>query len=172
MALRRPFPTRDVWRRPPVRPVDVLVGAAVVAGLYGVIRLGQAMNVPFTPGRSTGRISLDPASLPVYAVRSLARMFIALGISVAFTFVYATVAARSRRARRVLIPLLDVLQSVPVLGFLSATITFFIGLFRGSLLGLEAASIFAIFTSQVWNMTFSMYHSLSSQPRELALIHI
>lgn len=167
MALRRPFPTRGVWRRPPVRPVDVLVGAMVVAGLYGALRLGRAMNVPFTPGASTGRISTDASHLPGYAVRSLARMFIALGVSVSFTFAYATTAARSRRAEKVLIPLLDVLQSVPVLGFLSVSVTFFLGLFRGSLLGLEAASIFAIFTSQVWNMTFSMYHSLSSQPREL-----
>ena len=73
----------------------------------------------------------------------------------------------TRRAERVLIPLLDVLQSVPVLGFLSVTVTLFIALFPGSLLGLEAASIFAIFTSQVWNMTFSFYHSLRSLPREL-----
>jgi len=167
MALRRSFPTRDVWRRPPVRPVDLLVGAMVVAGLYAAVRIGVAMNVPFEPGRSTGRISTDASNLPAYAARSLARMFIALAISVAFTFVYATAAARSRRGEKVLVPLLDVLQAVPVLGFLSATVTFFIGLFRGSLLGLEAASVFAIFTSQVWNMTFSMYHSLSSQPREL-----
>jgi NitT/TauT family transport system permease protein len=94
-------------------------------------------------------------------------MFIALGLSVTFTFVYATAAARMRRARVVLIPLLDILQSVPILGFLTITITFFIALFPGSLLGLECASIFAIFTSQAWNMTFSMYHSLITQPKEL-----
>ena len=94
-------------------------------------------------------------------------MFIALGLSTLFTFVYGYAAARSKRAERVLVPLLDVLQSVPVLGFLSVTVTAFIALFRGSLLGLEAASIFAIFTGQAWNMTFSFYQSLRSVPREL-----
>ena len=77
-----------------------------------------------------------------------------------FTFVYATAAARLRRVEKVLIPLLDILQSVPVLGFLSVTVTAFINLFPGSELGLECASIFAIFTSMAWNMTFAFYHSL------------
>ena len=94
-------------------------------------------------------------------------MFVALALSVVFTFVYATAAARLRRAEKVLIPLLDILQSVPILGFLSITITGFIALFPGSALGLECASIFAIFTSQAWNMTFAFYYSLKSQPREL-----
>ena len=94
-------------------------------------------------------------------------MFVALIFSTLFTFVYGYIAARSRRAEKVLVPLLDILQSVPVLGFLSVTVTAFIALFRGSLLGLEAASIFAIFTGQAWNMTFSFYQSLRSVPREL-----
>jgi NitT/TauT family transport system permease protein len=94
-------------------------------------------------------------------------MFVALGFSTLFTFVYGYAAARSKRAERVLVPLLDILQSVPVLGFLSVTVTAFIALFRGSLLGLEAASIFAIFTGQAWNMTFSFYQSLRSVPHEL-----
>jgi NitT/TauT family transport system permease protein len=89
-------------------------------------------------------------------------MFIALGFSTLFTFVYGYAAARSKRAERVLVPMLDILQSIPVLGFLSITVTAFIALFRGSLLGLEAASIFAIFTGQAWNMTFSLYQSLRS----------
>ena len=87
-------------------------------------------------------------------------MFIALGLSVVFTFVYGTAAARLRRAETVLIPVLDILQSVPILGFLSITVTAFIALFPRSVLGLECASIFAIFTSQAWNMTFCFYHSL------------
>src|SRR6201995_3523567 len=94
-------------------------------------------------------------------------MFVALLISIIFTFVYATAAARLRRAEKVLIPLLDILQSVPILGFLSVTITGFIALFPGSLLGLECASIFAIFTSQAWNMTFAFYQSLIAQPHDL-----
>ena len=94
-------------------------------------------------------------------------MFAALAVSTAFSLTYGYAAAKSRRAERVLIPLLDVLQSVPVLGFLSVTVTAFIALFPGSLLGLECASIFAIFTSQAWNMTFSVYHSLRTLPRDL-----
>ena len=112
-------------------------------------------------------MSTDPADLPYYAVRSLLRMFIALILSVLFTFVYAEAAARLRRAEKVLIPILDILQSVPVLGFLTVTVTAFINLFPGSELGLECASIFAIFTSMAWNLTFAFYHSLISQPRDL-----
>ena len=94
-------------------------------------------------------------------------MFVALCFSLVFTFVYGTAAARCRRLSRVLIPLLDILQSVPILGFLSATITIWRVLFPGSMLGVEAASIFAIFTSQAWNMAFSFTRSLTSEPREL-----
>ncbi len=94
-------------------------------------------------------------------------MFIALVCSFLFSIVYGYIAAHSRRAEKVLVPLLDVLQSIPVLGFLSVTVTGFIALFRGSLLGLEAAAIFAIFTGQAWNMTFSVYHSLRTLPKEL-----
>jgi NitT/TauT family transport system permease protein len=147
--------------------VDLFVGGGIVALLYGVIRLAHAMGAPTATAHVGIAVSTGVAHLPYYAARSLLRMFIALGLSVVFTFVYATAAARSRRARVVLIPLLDILQSVPILGFLTVTITFFIALFPGSILGLECAAIFAIFTSQAWNMTFSMYHSLVSQPKEL-----
>jgi NitT/TauT family transport system permease protein len=105
--------------------------------------------------------------LPNYAARSTLRMFIALFASTIFTLIYGYIAAHSRRAEKVLVPLLDILQSVPVLGFLSVTVTGFIALFPGSLLGIEAASIFAIFTAQAWNMTFSFYQSLRTIPREL-----
>ena len=94
-------------------------------------------------------------------------MFAAMAVSLVFTFTYATLAAKSRRAEMVLIPLLDVLQSVPILGFLSFTVTFFLSLFPGSTLGAECAAIFAIFTSQAWNMAFSFYQSLRSVPRDL-----
>jgi NitT/TauT family transport system permease protein len=94
-------------------------------------------------------------------------MFIALGVSTVFTFIYATAAARLRRAEMVLIPTLDILQSVPILGFLTFTTVFFLHLFNGNALGLEAAAIFAVFTSQAWNMTFSFYHALITQPRDL-----
>jgi NitT/TauT family transport system permease protein len=161
------FPSRGVWRRPNLRPVDVIVFAALLALLFGLLRLAPALNAPFLPRTAPSTVSTDPADLPYYAVRSLLRMFIGLILSVLFTFVYATAAARLRRAEKVLIPLLDILQSVPVLGFLSVTVTAFINLFPGSELGLECASIFAIFTSMAWNMTFAFYHSLISQPRDL-----
>jgi NitT/TauT family transport system permease protein len=167
VALRRPFPTRGVLRRPPIRLVDLVVGAGIVALLFSVLQLGRSMDVGFLPQRASQQVSTSPGHLPYYAARSLLRMFIALGLSVAFTLVYATAAARLRRAEKVLVPLLDILQSVPILGFLSITVTAFIALFPGSLLGLECASIFAIFTSQAWNMTFSFYHSLITQPRDL-----
>ena len=161
------FPSRGVWRRPNLRPVDVIVFAALLALLFGLLRLAPALNAPFLPKTAPSTVSTDPANLPYYAVRSLLRMFIALILSVLFTFVYAEAAARLRRAEKVLIPLLDILQSVPVLGFLTVTVTAFINLFPGSELGLECASIFAIFTSMAWNMTFAFYHSLVSQPRDL-----
>ncbi|MEU1289701.1 ABC transporter permease subunit [Kitasatospora sp. NPDC005856] len=147
--------------------MDVLVTAALVALLYGLLRLAPGLNAPFLPNQAPAAVSTDPSNLPYYAVRSLVRMFAALIASVLFTFVYATAAARLRRAEKVLLPVLDILQSVPVLGFLSVTVTAFINLFPGSTLGLECASIFAIFTAMAWNMTFAFYASLMSQPREL-----
>ena len=165
MPVLGTFPSRGVWRRPGLRPVDLVVFAALLAMLFGLLRLAPALNAPFLPKNST--VSTDPGSLPYYAVRSLLRMFVALGLSLVFTFVYATAAARLRRAEKVMIPLLDILQSVPVLGFLTVTVTAFINLFPGSELGLEFASIFAIFTSMSWNMAFAFYHSLISQPRDL-----
>jgi NitT/TauT family transport system permease protein len=161
------FPTRGVWRRPGLRPVDLMVFAALLALLFGLLRLAPALNAPFLPKTAPSYVSTDPADLPYYAARSLLRMFIGLILSVLFTFVYAEAAARLRRAEKVLIPLLDILQSVPVLGFLTVTVTAFIDLFPGSELGLECASIFAIFTSMAWNMTFAFYHSLITQPRDL-----
>ena len=168
MAVPGGFPARGLWRRPALRWPDVLVVAALIALLYGLLRLGPALNAPFLPKTAPSEVSTDPANLPYYAVRSLLRMFAALLISLIFTFVYATAAARLRRAEKVLIPVLDILQSVPVLGFLAVTVTAFINLFPGSELGLEAASVFAIFTSMAWNMTFAFYHSLVSQPRATA----
>ncbi|MBV6697787.1 ABC transporter permease subunit [Kitasatospora aureofaciens] len=161
------FPSRGVWRRPALRWVDLLVAAALLALLYGLLRLAPSLNAPFLPDQAPATVSTDPSNLPYYAVRSLLRMFAALVASVLFTFVYATAAARLRRADKVLLPVLDILQSVPILGFLSITVTAFINLFPGSTLGLEYASIFAIFTSMAWNMTFAFHSSLMSQPREL-----
>src|SRR6201996_2427940 len=112
-------------------------------------------------------ISLDPTSLPEYAMRTTLRMLAAMVASLVFTLVYGTLAAKSRRAGLVLVPILDILQSVPVLGYISFTVTFFLALFPGRVLGAELAAIFAIFTSQAWNMTFSFYQSLRTVPRDL-----
>ena len=146
---------------------DVAVFLGTLALLAVIARLGAGTLVAFGPAHQLASISLDPHNLPYYAGRSVLRMFVALAASFAFTFAYGYAAAHSRRAERVLIPLLDILQSVPVLGFLSITVTGFIALFPGSLLGLECASIFAIFTSQAWNMAFSFYQSLRTLPRDL-----
>jgi NitT/TauT family transport system permease protein len=146
---------------------DLAVGLGTLTLLYVAARIGSESLVKFHPPDIIPTISLDPRALPGYAARSTLRMFIALILSTLFTLVYGYAAARSRRAEKVLIPLLDILQSVPVLGFLSITVSGFIALFHGSLLGLEAASIFAIFTGQAWNMTFSFYQSLRTVPAEL-----
>jgi NitT/TauT family transport system permease protein len=112
-------------------------------------------------------ISLDPHHLPQYVARTTLRMLAALVLSLLFTFTYATWAAKSVRAGRILVPLLDILQSVPVLGFISVTIVFFMSLAPGKVLGAEFVSVFAIFTSQAWNMAFSFYQSLRTVPVEL-----
>ena len=166
MAVTPTFPGRESLRRLRFRPLDIMVGVGVFLLIYAVVRVGASARVPLHPSRAA-TISTSPAELPYYAARSLLRMFVALLFAYAFSLSYAYVAARSRRARRVLIPALDILQSVPVLGFLAVTVTFFLALFPGSELGLEAASVFAVFTSQAWNITFSFYHSLVTQPAEL-----
>jgi NitT/TauT family transport system permease protein len=158
---------QNAGERPALGLADVAVGLGTLALLYLAARVGAESLIQFHPPDIIPSVSLDPRNLPNYAARSTLRMFAALACSILFTFVYGYTAARSKRAARVLVPLLDILQSVPVLGFLSVTVTAFIALFRGSLLGLEAASIFAIFTGQAWNMTFSFYHSLRSVPNEL-----
>jgi NitT/TauT family transport system permease protein len=112
-------------------------------------------------------VSLDPVNLPEYAARTTLRMLIAMILSLLFTFTYATLAAKNKHAERLLVPLLDILQSVPILGFISITVVFFMALAPGRVLGAEFAAIFAIFTSQAWNMAFSFYQSLRTVPAEL-----
>lgn len=166
--IRTTYPSLDALRRFPVSPADIVVILGALALLIALARIGSGTTVAFVPQKHlVPQISLNPRDLPYYAARSVLRMFVALIWSVLFTFAYGYAAAHSRRAERVLIPLLDILQSVPVLGFLTITVTGFIALFPGSLLGLEFASIFAIFTAQAWNMTFSFYQSLRSIPKEL-----
>lgn len=145
---------------------DVLLLVIVVFGLFFLGRAGQAMATPYAIGQSLP-ISLDPQALPFYASRTVLRMFVALGISILFTLIVGTLAAKNRRAERIIIPMIDVLQAVPVLSFLAITVTGFIHLFPGSLLGPECAAIFVIFTAQVWNITLSFYQSLKTVPADL-----
>ena len=139
-----------------------LILALAVLAAHGM----QAMRAPLAV-LDAQPVTLDPWLLPEYALRSTLRMFAAIIASLLFTFIVATLAAKSRRAEMVIIPALDVLQSVPVLGFLTLTVTFFMGLLQGNQLGAECAAIFAIFTSQAWNMAFSFYQSLRTVPRDL-----
>src|SRR6202142_2982148 len=144
-----------------------LVALPLVIGLVALIAWSsQQMSVPFAEGQQI-TISLDPWKLPEYGLRTVMRMLIALAVSLVFCLAYAALAAKSKRAEKLLIPVLDVLQSVPILGFLSITVTGFIALFPGRLLGVECAAIFAIFTSQAWNMTFSLYQSFLGVPQDL-----
>ena len=145
---------------------DLAAGAVILAGFIYVTDVARGTLEPLGAPEAT-TISLDPAYLPGYALRTTLRMFAALACSLLFTLTYATFAAKSRRAALVLVPLLDVLQSVPILGFLTFTVVFFLNLFPGRVLGAELAAIFAIFTSQAWNMAFSLYQSLKTVPGDL-----
>jgi NitT/TauT family transport system permease protein len=145
---------------------DLAAFPLVIAAIALVAWGGAAMGVRYEIGQELP-VSLDPTALPGYAARTVLRMFIALACSLAFSLVYAALAAKSRTAEKILIPALDILQSVPILGFLSITVTAFVALFPGRLLGVECAAIFAIFTSQAWNMTFSLYQSFRTVPVEL-----
>lgn len=146
--------------------IDLAVLIAVLGLLWGIAHFGRGMLVHFDETHMPP-LSTDLRSIPYYAGRTLLRMWIAFGCSLLFTMGVGYAAAKSRVARAFILPALDVLQSVPVLGFLSATVTGFMALFPGSLLGVEFASIFAIFTSQVWNMTFGFYHSMVTIPTDL-----
>ncbi len=145
---------------------DVLA-LPLVIGLLALVAIGGHQMAAPLDSVATAPVVLDPWMLPDYALRSTLRMLAAMAASLVFTFTYATLAAKSRRAGMLLIPVLDVLQSVPVLGYISFTVVFFLALFPGSVMGAECAAIFAIFTSQAWNMAFSFYQSLRTVPRDL-----
>ena len=167
--IARPYPQttgQQVGRGGRFGWVDAIVILAVLALLWLIITLSGDMRAQFDELHPPA-LSLDISLIPYYTARTVLRMFIAFAAALLFTFAYGYVAAKSIRARKVMLPLLDILQSVPVLGFLSITVTGFLALFPGSLLGVECASIFAIFTAQAWNMTFGFYHSLITIPTDL-----
>lgn len=139
----------------------------ITLGILAALAWGASrMVLPYNVGDPIN-ITLDPRALPGYAISSVLRMFIAMFFSLLITFTIAPLAAKNRRAENFLLPLIDVLQSIPVLGMLSITIVGFISLFPNSLLGPECAAVFAIFTSQVWNMILSLYQSLKTVPHDL-----
>ncbi|HQZ87842.1 MAG TPA: ABC transporter permease subunit [Gammaproteobacteria bacterium] len=142
-----------------------IIAFIIILGVLGALAYAaNQMQLPYNVGEI--EISLSPTKLPEYAVNTVLRMFIALFFSLLFTFIVAPLAAKNKQAEKLLLPLLDILQSVPILGMLSITIVLFIQLFPNSYLGPECAAIFAIFTSQVWNMTLSFYQSLRTVPKE------
>lgn len=139
----------------------------IILGFIFLLGFGASQMIsPYQIGTPL-KISLDPWHLPYYLLRTTLRMMLALVLSLLFSFVFAALAAHYRLAEKIMLPALDILQSIPVLGFLTITITGFIALFPGSLFGVECAAIFAIFTSQAWNMAFSMYQSIRAVPLEL-----
>jgi len=146
--------------------VDGLVMLVLLGLLWSALHFGKGMLVHFDPA-SVPQVDNAPSQIPYYAGRTLLRMWIAFSFSLLFAIAVGYTAAKNQTARAFILPALDVLQSVPVLGFLSATVTGFMALFPGSLLGVECASIFAIFTGQVWNMAFGFYHSMVTIPTDM-----
>lgn len=155
-ASARPYPNH--W--------DMLALSLVLLVLGSLTWSAIQMRAPYAIGQPIP-ISLSVHALPYYALRSVIRMLLAMMVSLLVTFVFGAWAAKSKRAERIIIPLVDILQSVPILSFLSLSVVFFIGLFPNSLLGPECCAIFVIFTSQVWNMILSFYQSLSTIPMPL-----
>lgn len=157
-SLQRATASSHVW--------DVIAIALILGFIIFCAHTSAALIEPLAK-LDLEPISLDPGNLPAYAARTTFRMLAALLLSLLFTFTYSTLAAKSRRAELLLVPLLDILQSVPILGFISITVVFFMSLAPGKVLGAEFAAIFAIFTSQAWNMAFSFYQSLRTVPHDL-----
>jgi NitT/TauT family transport system permease protein len=164
----RGFSAYRIWTQLPSLEIsflpDLLMFGAGIALFYGVLVVGRHWLGPFTP---EVEISRSPWALAAYAGYSLLRITIAYVLSLAFTLVYGYVAAYNPRAEKFMIPLLDVLQSIPVLSFLPGVMLAMVALFPGRQLGVEAGAILLIFTGQVWNMAFSFYASLKSIPKEM-----
>ncbi|MES2998602.1 MAG: ABC transporter permease subunit [Pseudomonadota bacterium] len=158
-SLKRPINTfPNAW--------DLVAFIIVLGMLAAFVWGGKQMAAPYQLGQILP-LSLGPHNLPKYALFTILRLFTAMVFSLLFTFTIGTLAAKNKRAESIIIPCIDILQSVPVLGLLSITVVGFIKLFHGSRLGPEAAAIFAVFTAQVWNITLSFYQSLRSVPLEL-----
>ncbi len=148
---------------------DLALVAGLGGGIYGLVHLAREWTGALRPAVE---IDLSLGALPGYTLLSLSRGVAAYVLSLVFTLVYGYWAAHDRVAERVLIPALDILQSIPVLGFMPGVVLGLVGLFPHSNVGLELASVIMIFTGQAWNMTFSFYHSLRSIPRDLGEVAV
>ncbi len=145
--------------------VDLIILLAGCAILYSLVAVGELWTAP---KRAAIIIDLSPSALPRYTLYSTMRALIAFAVSLGFTLVVAPIAAKNARAEKILIPFLDMCQSVPVLGFMPGLVIALAGLSRGHNIGLELAAILMIFTSQAWNMAFSVYYSIKSVPADLS----
>jgi len=159
-AVQRPAGSRWSW----AFLIDIAVFLFVCAAIFGVYAIGRSWLGPVQP---QAKISQDPRDLPLYALYSLVRISVAYALSLAFALAYGYVAAHSRRAEMIMVPLLDILQSIPVLSFLPGVMLAMVAIFPHQQLGVELGSILLIFTGQVWNIAFSFYSSLKTIPREL-----
>ena len=159
-TVKRPGGSR--WSRAFL--IDLAVFLFVLAAIFGIYAIGRAWLGPVHP---QAQISQNPRDLPLYALYSLVRISVAYALSLVFALAYGYVAASSRRAEMILVPLLDILQSIPVLSFLPGVMLAMVAIFPRSQFGVELGSILLIFTGQVWNIAFSFYSSLKSVPREL-----
>ena len=165
LRLRSPLRIWSMLPRPTVVGLpDLVMFAAGLALFYVIVEIGRNWLGPF---QAQVEISRSPAALPVYAGYSLLRIALAYLLSLIFAIVYGYIAAYRPRAERFMIPLLDVLQSIPVLSFLPGVMLAMAALFPGRQLGVELGAVLLIFTGQVWNMAFSFYASLKSIPREM-----
>jgi NitT/TauT family transport system permease protein len=147
-----------------LRWVDAFLLLGFAGLVFGIFRISEEWTAPARPAVE---IDLSPRALPLYALFSLSRGLIAYLLSLTFTLAYGYWAAKDRIARPVLLGLLDVLQSIPILGFMPGLVLVLVSLFPRSNVGLELASILLIFTGQAWNMTFSFYHSVRAVPQDL-----
>jgi NitT/TauT family transport system permease protein len=150
---------------PPALP---LVDIAVILGLIGVVyALAVVASTWTAPLQTEVTIDLSPASLPAYAFASLVRMFAAYLLSMAFSLGYGRLMATGQWAERLLLPVLDILQSIPILSFMPGIVLALVALFPNNNIGLELAAIVLIFTSMAWNLAFSFYQSLRTIPSDL-----
>jgi NitT/TauT family transport system permease protein len=160
LAPARPLGSRWPW----AFLIDIAVMLFLFAAVFGMYAIGRSWLGPVAPG---AHISQNPRALPLYALYSLVRIGVAYGLSLIFALTYGYLAANSRRAEIILIPLLDILQSIPVLSFLPGVMLAMVALFPHRQIGMELGSVLLIFTGQVWNIAFSFYSSLKTEPREL-----